>query len=143
MLTRLYNEIPLVSNCGKSCNKCCGPVPLSRKEAEILGLGNAATTPTDGKGTCIFSSANGCSVYDRRPFMCRIFGASKDKALKCDLGASANKPLTKKQAMRLADRYRKVCEDSGCVAIYAKKDGFKKEHSAAIMALIHSKKSGL
>ena len=84
-------------------------VPVTPDEAAALGLPpGTKLTPTDGKLTCAFLAPAGCSVYDRRPFMCRIFGASREEALSCKLGCKPVKErLSTKDTRRLVEAYRK------------------------------------
>jgi len=32
---------------------------------------------TDGSGRCVYLGLNGCTIYDRRPFLCRSFDCRK------------------------------------------------------------------
>src|SRR5205085_8023149 len=32
---------------------------------------------TDGSGQCVYLGENGCTIYDRRPFLCRSFDCRK------------------------------------------------------------------
>lgn len=112
-LMELYAEIPEVAGCKNGCGQCCGPVPLTPVEAVSLGLDeNTAVTPTNSlTNSCVFYGGQdeGCTVYDLRPFMCRLFGASK--GLPCPLGAAATKPLSEKRSRVLTDRYKKMVKN--------------------------------
>jgi Fe-S-cluster containining protein len=35
------------------------------------------TLATDEAGCCVYLGANGCTIYDRRPFLCRSFDCRK------------------------------------------------------------------
>lgn len=59
-------------------------------------------------GMCPFLTARGCGVYDRRPFMCRIFGASADPVLTCPEGVCSEKPLSTRATSALTGRYREM-----------------------------------
>lgn len=115
----LYRDIPKTSPCKPGCQRCCGPVPWS--PAEFAAVQDAA--PATGAwveivgqrvfrdqitGMCPFLTASGCGVYDRRPFMCRVFGASSDALLVCPEGAKAKRPLTVRQTGVLANAYRRL-----------------------------------
>jgi len=77
-LQDLYWGIPDVK-CVPGCHACCGPVPFAVAELEACGLERV-----DYKGSkCTLLGPEGCTVYSTRPFMCRIFGASQDRALRC------------------------------------------------------------
>lgn len=139
-INRIYREIPAVNNCKKNCNKCCGAVPISPEEAENLGISGATITPTADNGTCLYSTDKGCSVYEKRPFLCRIFGASENHRLKCHFGASAKKPLTKKQTERLSDKYRKLCLAKTSCLPFASEDDFKQQMISNIKLAVKSSK---
>ncbi len=116
-LRMIYREIPRTSACKASCVDCCGPVPWAAEEFALvqadLPLGSRMTTllgsltvenPATGK--CAFASPAGCRVYDRRPFMCRLFGAvAGEPLLACPHGVRAARPLSPRQAAALRDRY--------------------------------------
>lgn len=116
-LRMLYRDIPPTSPCKPGCSDCCGPVPWSEAEIarvaadippiaewiEIMGA-RGLLNPLTGK--CPFASAEGCQVYDRRPFMCRLFATSiEETRLRCPHGCAPKKPLSGRQAAALTDRY--------------------------------------
>ena len=107
-LKALYEAVP-ATVCPSGCGKCCGPVPVTPEEAAALGLPEGTTiTPTDVNLSCSFLTPEGCSVYDRRPFMCRIFGASREPGLSCHIGCKPVKErMSAKDARRLVESYRK------------------------------------
>ena len=106
-LEQLYRDIPATS-CPPGCGQCCGPTPVTPEEAQALGLATGSvTTPTDAQGTCAFLRDARCTVYERRPLMCRLFGASREPGLACDLGCKPVKqPMKAREARKLADGYR-------------------------------------
>jgi Fe-S-cluster containining protein len=117
-LRMIYREIPLSPPCIPGCIDCCGPVPwsaeeLARVEADIplfvewfeINGAPALLNPVTGK--CPFASTErGCAVYERRPFMCRIFASAADLRLTCPHGCNAKRPLSILAAVKLTDRYR-------------------------------------
>jgi hypothetical protein len=98
-LNHLYTQIPAFE-CKPGCTDCCGPVPFSRTEWQII---------TDKrKGTsidCPYSMTGKCDIYAQRPFMCRIFGTSDDPRLKCPHGCKPLTPLSSDEAKILTDQY--------------------------------------
>lgn len=115
-LRMLYRQVPATSPCVAGCMDCCGPVPWTTEEAGRVQADlppGALTTVVEGvvtwanaaTGKCVFASPQGCRVYDRRPFMCRIFGAADAPILTCPHGVRAKRPLTDQQARRLTDAY--------------------------------------
>lgn len=104
---RLYKKIPEF-RCKDGCNECCGPVPLTDWEAKRLGVKGNMTPTKEGSLTCIFSTKNGCKVYDKRPFMCRLFGTAKESRLECPKGCGPKTPLTDAQAASITTEYLKL-----------------------------------
>lgn len=125
-LIALYNEIPEVKGCKIGCNECCGLVPANKQEQTNLGINRPFTASPEqlAKGCldCEFVGKDGCSKYEHRPFMCRLFGAVEDKRLECPYGAKADKPLSAKRAATLSSRYTALMKDST-----AKADEFMKQ----------------
>lgn len=103
--------------CRRGCSDCCGPVPWSPAEwarverdlpaaAQVRDIGDGwrvAFNPLTRK--CPFAGAAGCAVYDRRPFLCRLFGTARDPLLACPRDCGPERPLTAAAAARLAERY--------------------------------------
>lgn len=126
-LRLVYRDIPATSPCKAGCTDCCGPVPwsdeeLARVAADVPAIaqwfefetpaGNAARglmNPLTGK--CPFASVDGCQVYERRPFMCRLFATSiEETRLRCPHGVAPRQPLSARQAQALTVRYCKATE---------------------------------
>lgn len=113
----LYRDIPKTSPCKAGCRACCGPVPWSDVEfaavqpdmpafTEWLVMPNGTKALMDQtSGMCPFLTPTGCGVYDRRPFMCRIYGASAERILTCPEGVRAARPLSVRQTNTLTDAY--------------------------------------
>lgn len=100
-LQALYDAIPTFA-CKPGCSDCCGPVPVSKAEWQALKL--APRTHTNCVD-CEYLIDSKCSAYTNRPFMCRIFGATTERALSCPHGCGPDKPLTAKQANMLTIKY--------------------------------------
>lgn len=113
----LYRDIPPASPCVAGCSDCCGPVPwapaeLERVQAQIpltarwIDLFGERVLEEPATGKCPFASTEGCGVYDRRPFMCRLFASAADTRLQCPHGCSAKRPLSRLATAKLSDAYR-------------------------------------
>lgn len=97
---------------------CCGYVPIDKNlwersqgkiqtaPKEIIDMGDAVLPMTD-TGKCPFLNAElGCSIYDERPEVCRLFGNETHLNLTCSYqratgearGFHERKKLDKKQA---------------------------------------------
>lgn len=113
----LYRDIPKTSPCKAGCQKCCGPVPWSEAElsavqsdipamVEWLVMPNGTRALMDQRtGLCPFLTRGGCGVYDRRPFMCRVYGASAEPILTCPEGVVAARPLSVRKTCELTNAY--------------------------------------
>ena len=122
-LRMAYRDIPTMT-CRAGCSDCCGPVPWN--DAELARV--AADVPIHAKeinlrggirvlqdqitGGCPFvrrdGAANSCAVYERRPFMCRLFGtAPADAGLRCPHGCAPARALTPAAAAALTHKHRR------------------------------------
>lgn len=105
-------------SCPQKCCKCCGPVNMSRTEAIELGLDRLYTL---GKGpyedTCEFvDEATGtCSVYSKRPFICRFFNCTWAGVFKCN-ETPANGLLSPADSEAALTAYFQFIELEGSVA---------------------------
>lgn len=129
-LEQLYAQIPVSDlPCVEGCADCCGPVPAGREETrrtpklansvEMIDVFDAAGV-LDWCATCPYVIANngGCAVYDDRPFMCRLFGNTEIKMLKCPHGRGASKPLNETQTRSLVERYYRLIRKTGFDPIF-------------------------
>ena len=116
-LRMVYRDIPSAGmRCKSGCSDCCGPVPWSDAEiarvavplhAEWIDLFGVRALQDPLTGKCPFVTPAGCAVYDRRPFMCRLFGSTpSEPRLACPHGCRPSRTLTAPQAAALTCRYR-------------------------------------
>lgn len=118
-LRMLYRDVPAMS-CLPGCTDCCGPVPWSADEwarvaqepaalsADRETMGNAVVPTVPGTLRCPFASAEGCTVYDRRPLVCRMFGVVRDARLTCPHGCGPKRKLSAEQGAALRHRYQEA-----------------------------------
>lgn len=93
-LDALYSQLPKIE-CQRKCHECCGPIMMTRLEARRLpeikwdsvplkiGIGffpSRATTTL----VCPLLKNGECSVYNRRPAICRLWGLTEE--LRCPFG---------------------------------------------------------
>lgn len=120
-LQELYARIPAVKGCKADCSGCCGPVPMLEAERAAVKhmiqphaageIYDYAITPTKPDCmTCAYSTSTGCAIYNDRPLLCRLFGASDEPKMRCPYGARAKRPLNKAETMLLMDDYRRLAE---------------------------------
>ena len=87
-LDALYSAISDTPACNSGCCKCCGPVIMSVTEAKRIGMPKGILA-TRGKGefgdTCEFvdEETHQCSIYEDRPFICRLFNSTQSKPFTC------------------------------------------------------------
>jgi hypothetical protein len=115
VLTRLYAVIPAM-DCLPGCTACCGHTAWSRFEWYSLAPEVRANFNFFRMG-CDFVKNGKCSVYAKRPFMCRIFGTVeqsmqpwgqiKNAVGRCPHGVAPEKRLTAAQAKKLTLIYYK------------------------------------
>jgi uncharacterized protein len=133
-LKKLYAQVPTFK-CKPGCSDCCGPVVASkteREDAPFLGsfkeADNLVEVLTRGgtkeelanapllanfMGGClscpyVVNDGGACAIYDQRPFLCRIFGASEEPWLTCPHGYGPERKLTINQTRVLWDQYKKL-----------------------------------
>jgi hypothetical protein len=83
-LARLYAEVPDVECLGR-CQDSCTAIGMSVRERRVAedALGGPVTCAPDG--VCSALGADGrCRIYDRRPMVCRLWGAAE--AMPCPHG---------------------------------------------------------
>lgn len=106
----LYAQVP-DAECKGLCQESCGPIDMHPYEhARIRRAGVAIPAPDvalrqlveTGEYSCPALVDGRCSVYEVRPMLCRVFGASE--ALPCEHGCRpAAGPLTDEETRRLVD----------------------------------------
>ncbi len=72
----IYSKIPK-STCKEGCFRCCTNV-VQFTPSELKACGGEY----ECKGVCNFLKDGKCTVYETRPFVCRIYGTSE--ILSCD-----------------------------------------------------------
>lgn len=97
-LLDIYAGIPAFK-CKDGCTKCCGPIPLflPQEWANITEKRRATGYH------CPYLTAQGCSIYPVRSFICRLFGTVE--GLECPEGCGPEKLLTHDEGTALKIRY--------------------------------------
>jgi len=80
-------------------------VPLSTEEALCLGTPGKEMTIADENLDCEYLKDNKCSVYDRRPLLCRLFGIIP--GMPCPAGGKPERMLNTKEEDKIIESYRK------------------------------------
>ena len=72
----LRQQIPSFE-CVPGCHDCCGPVTTSSEEMARLPRKTAAEQAAAmDELNCVHLGPNGCTVYEERPLICRLFGTT-------------------------------------------------------------------
>ena len=110
LLLNLRNRIPKFT-CGLTqCNQCCGPVPMSKIEKERIRK-KYKKDPDYQVGQdlkCNYITDKGCSIYEERPILCRLFGCSDVETLKCPYGMISPDFLTIKETEEVMKMYKEL-----------------------------------
>jgi len=94
----LYDKIPKTV-CKDGCAKCCyDMIQVSPSENEHMG-------GYEWNGKCVFLVDNHCSIYEKRAFICRLFGASE--TMKCE-GCVAERFLSEGETRELVSEYVRI-----------------------------------
>lgn len=80
IIVRLREKIPSFE-CVEGCHDCCGPVTASSEEMSRLPVKSDADHEAAlNEFNCVHLGPNGCTVYDDRPLICRLFGTTPNLA---------------------------------------------------------------
>ena len=105
----LRQQIPTFE-CVPGCHDCCGPVTTSPEEMARLPRKTRAEQDAAMEALdCVHLGPNGCTVYDERPLICRLFGTTA--SLPCPRGRGPDTPTApsvEKQVHKLIASTRQV-----------------------------------
>lgn len=103
-LDELYSQIPKFK-CIEGCTDCCGPVPANPEESKRIGKKPGVFYDEHGL-LCEFAKDGGCSVYENRPLVCRIFGTvPSEPMLTCPHECKPMFPLIADQEHEIMSEY--------------------------------------
>lgn len=118
-LRELYEKIPAMT-CVEGCHDCCGPVAMLQEERERIGR-PIGFVP--GTAHCDLDACGHCTVYEDRPFLCRLMGTvvqadlpegQRPHFMVCPRGQHPDHPLTPAEADQLFKTYM---DDYGVVKL--------------------------
>lgn len=76
IIEKLREGIPSFE-CVPGCHDCCGPVTTSSEEMSRLPVKtDAEHAAALNEFNCVHLGPNGCTVYEERPLICRLFGTT-------------------------------------------------------------------
>ncbi len=94
-IQELYKKIP-TSICQSECSKCCKDnIQFSPSEEKNMG-------GYEWNGQCVHLQDGRCTIYDKRPFVCRIFGASE--ILSCE-NCKPERYLSQEETVKIIHAY--------------------------------------
>lgn len=99
-LEALYASLPTIACQGK-CVTDCGVIACSPLEAERMRqlAGRPLTWDPATGGTCGYLKSGRCSVYARRPLICRVWGMVEDRP--CQYGCKPSRLISALESARL------------------------------------------
>lgn len=98
----LYSKIPTFQ-CRIGCSDCCGPVPFSKWEWSKIQDKRKGT-----RLTCPYVNNGKCDIYEDRPLICRLFGASEVEMLTCPHGCGPAQKLSVEQTREMMAKYFEI-----------------------------------
>ena len=108
-IDHLRLQIPSFA-CVRGCHDCCGPVTASSEEMSRLPVkSDAEHEAALAEFNCVHLGPQGCTVYDQRPLICRLFGTTP--SLPCPRGNGPEQmiePALEKQVHNLIATTRQV-----------------------------------
>ncbi len=108
-LDQVYSVIPTL-NCQGKCYESCGIIPLFPVEVEDM-KSRGLTPPMHQVpgGQCkALTAEQRCSIYDRRPYICRIWGVTQKLA--CPFGCKPRRYLSDRECQNLAVALNRLSE---------------------------------
>jgi len=109
--------------CPDGCHKCCGPVAMTRIEADRIGIDRQYTLGVGKHGdTCEFVGEDGkCRIYNMRPFICRFFNSTWAGHFKCN-EIPGNGLIAPGRADKLLEAYFSIISQEGAESFMAASD---------------------
>jgi hypothetical protein len=105
-IVRIYSEVPEV-NCKGLCHRACGPIEMSVFEKKAIVEKHGNLPSVDHNLTCSKLIEKRCSIYEDRPLICRLYGATR--GLPCSHGCAPKAGyLPGKAARKLVHRAEKL-----------------------------------
>lgn len=103
ILDNLRKQIPFFK-CISGCTLCCGPVPFSKIERKAIKGKKKEVV----KGlSCPYECSKGCSIYEHRPIICRLFGVVNSPLMRCHHGFMPDTLLSEVQGDKILEVYMK------------------------------------
>lgn len=95
-LEELYAQVPDMLDCKGLCHDSCGPIPTTKRETQRLDMlgvkiphmlvGLKKAMENEQWRCPALGEDNLCTVYERRPLICRLYGTVDTPMLRCSHG---------------------------------------------------------
>ena len=99
-IQKLYDRIPAF-HCKEGCTRCCDNWIQAAPEEELRCGGFEFTGEV-----CPKLCETGCTVYENRPLICRLFASSE--SMPCPYGYGPETPLTKEETREILREYLRI-----------------------------------
>ena len=105
-LRELYSRIPDMQ-CIAGCHGCCSRVVFAKSEWEQV--------PHKEKDSflCPYVCDKGCSIFEDRPFVCRILGTADHDLFSCAYGKKPEVSLSLEELKELTRLYYEIVKGEG------------------------------
>jgi len=124
-IKRLVDRIPTDFPCIPGCTDCCGTHAWTKFEWSQVKHKLRADNP---KAKCPYATTEGCSCYDKRPVICRLYGNADyigtvgpfwNVPLLCPRGIKSDNPLSREEARDIFLKYIAIIQRGGAAGPYA------------------------
>ena len=108
-LKELYDRLPALE-CKGLCQASCGPIDLCVGPAErAVAGGMTLSRATEVPIACPMLTVDGkCSVYDKRPYICRAWGVIDHPDMRCPWGCRPRRYLTQEEGLEMLRRLQEI-----------------------------------
>lgn len=106
-LQAVYAEIPNIPGCTGQCAEACGPIAMFKGEWERIKAVKGGEPKVRQRLVCPMLSPTGkCTVYTVRPYICRLWGATRQLA--CPQGCEPERWLSIEESQDIFARVREI-----------------------------------
>lgn len=104
-LEKLYAELPSV-DCQELCGDCCSFIGMTRLEQRRITQVGGPEIKIWQMPCPALSIMGRCTVYTRRPMICRLYGVVED--LRCPYGCEPERMLTREEGREFLARVQAI-----------------------------------
>lgn len=119
-IKRIYRSLPQV-NCKGKCAEACGPILFSKAEEDRWRRRRIDPPSFDTEATCTKLAHGRCTIYENRPYICRLFGVIQ--AMRCPHGCVPTRWVTEEEAREHQAELGPVAQEDFLEAMERIQDG--------------------